>query len=573
MKKTLLLLVALITATIAFAYDAQINGICYNLNNENKTAEVASTREHKRLEDITIPEKVTYNATEYSVTSIGGSAFSSYSSLSSISIPNSVTSIGEHAFYNCRSLTSITIPNSVTSIGGSAFGKTPWLENQPDGCIYINNSLYVYKGEMPENTHIDVKNGTTQICGSAFHGRSSLASITIPNSVTSIGGSAFSECSSLTSITIPNSVISIGGYAFSKCSSLTSITIPNSVTSIGGNAFSECSSLTSITIGNSVTSIGDAAFAYCTSLASITIPNSVISIGNQTFQGCSSLTSITIPNSVTSINYGIFSNCIRLTSITIGNGVTSIERLAFYKCSSLTSITIPNSVTSIGGHAFSSCSSLTSISIPNSVTSIGGGAFSSCSSLTSITCLGSTPPKASALEADTENCTLKVPYEAYNDYLQHAYWGQFSNIEALDTNLYKKLEILVNDTLFGYVNVSSGYYCVNNNITIHAIPNEGYEFNQWSDGNTENPRTICITSDTTITAEFRVATTPVKNTSDNQTNIYTTNNTLHIEGATDDYHILDTAGRLIYSGNATSLTLPRGIYLITINGEVEKIVL
>ena len=56
-------------------------------------------------------------------------------------------------------------------------------------------------------------------------------------------------------------------------------------------------------------------------------------------------------------------------------------------------------------------------------------------------------------------------------------------------------------------------------------------------------------------------------------NIYTTNGTLHIEGATENYHILDAAGRLIYSGNASTLTLPRGIYLITMGGEVGKIVL
>ena len=64
-----------------------------------------------------------------SVTTIGGWAFSSCSSLTSVNIPNSVTTIGRYAFYNCKSLTSVTsvtIPNSVTTIGYSAFG----------GCIY-----------------------------------------------------------------------------------------------------------------------------------------------------------------------------------------------------------------------------------------------------------------------------------------------------------------------------------------------------------------------------------------------------------------------------------------------------
>ena len=149
MKKTLLLLVALITATIAFAYDAEINGIYYNLDHDNKIAEVTYLDQYNNIYiyygDITIPEKITYNATEYNVTSIG-SAFSNCEYLTSITIPNSVTSIGNCAFYGCSSLTSITIPNSVTSIGSSAFYGTPWLNNQTDGCIYINICLYKYKG-------------------------------------------------------------------------------------------------------------------------------------------------------------------------------------------------------------------------------------------------------------------------------------------------------------------------------------------------------------------------------------------------------------------------------------------
>ena len=56
-----------------------------------------------------------------SVTSIGGSAFSYCTGLTSITIPDSVTSIGDSAFSNCTGLTSVTIGNSVTSIGNSAF--------------------------------------------------------------------------------------------------------------------------------------------------------------------------------------------------------------------------------------------------------------------------------------------------------------------------------------------------------------------------------------------------------------------------------------------------------------------
>ena len=354
------------------------------------------------------------------LTSIGDSAFSDCSSLTSITLPDSVTSIGNKVFSGCSSLTSITIPDGVTSIGGSAFYLCSSLTSItiPEGVTSIGNKVFSGCSSL---TSITIPDGVTRIGGSAFHGCSSLTSITIPDGVTSIGYSAFSYCSNLTSITIPDGVTSIGDSAFRGCSNLTSITIPDGVTSIGDSAFYGCSSLTSITIPDSVTSIGSAAFAGCASLECINvdinnteyissegvlyskdkkilmayppkkdssyyqIPDGVTSIGDSAFSDCSSLTSITIPDGVTSIGYSAFSSCSRLTSITIPDGVTSIGSYVFSRCSSLTSITIPDGVTSIGNDAFSGCSSLTSITIPDGVTSIGYSTFSVCSSLTSIT--------------------------------------------------------------------------------------------------------------------------------------------------------------------------------------------
>jgi len=39
-------------------------------------------------------------------------------------------------------------------------------------------------------------------------------------------------------------------------------------------------------------------------------------------------------------------------------------------------------------------------------------------------------------------------------------------------------------------------------VSLTANPNVGYHFTQWSDGNTDNPREIVLTCDTTFTAEF-----------------------------------------------------------------------
>ena len=433
MKKKIFTLFAALTlsAGALFASDTAVDGIYYDFDATNLTATVTyrgsySSEYDEYTGDVVIPATVTYGGKSYSVTSIGENAFwycsgltsvtipnsvtsigsyafsgcsgltsvtisnsvtsiGSYafrdcSGLTSVTIPNSVTSIGYRAFEHCSSLTSVTIPNSVTSIGGWAFDGTAWLANQPDGVIYINQMLYTYKGEMPANTSIVVRDGTTQICGGAFGDCSGLTSVTIPNSVTSIGMYAFSDCSGLTSVTIPNSVTSIGDGAFENCSGLTSLTIPNSIMSIGEDAFQWCYGLTSLTIPNSVTSIGKDAFS--------SVPNIVYSgtatgspWGARSVNGyvegylvyeseaktqlltCSSAATgeIIIPNSVTSIGGSAFRGCRGLTSVTIPNSVTSIGSYAFEECSGLTSVTIPNSVTSIGMYAFEGCSGLTSV--------------------------------------------------------------------------------------------------------------------------------------------------------------------------------------------------------------------
>jgi uncharacterized repeat protein (TIGR02543 family) len=161
-------------------------------------------------------------------------------------------------------------------------------------------------------------------------------------------------------------------------------------------------------------------------------------------------------------------------------------------------LVIPNTVDSIHHYAFSDCSSLTSVTIPNSVTNIGESAFSGCSSLTSITCLGTTPPDASDLGANTSTCTLIVPHSAYNAYLHHAYWGQFLNI--ISGYL---VTLQANNDQWGEV-TGDGLYTNDTTITITATPYDGYTFLRWSDGNIDNPRTIPVTSDTTLTAEFAI---------------------------------------------------------------------
>jgi len=43
--------------------------------------------------------------------------------------------------------------------------------------------------------------------------------------------------------------------------------------------------------------------------------------------------------------------------------------------------------------------------------------------------------------------------------------------------------------------------------TVRATPKSGFAFDKWSDGSTQNPRTVKLTSDLTLTASFKTATT------------------------------------------------------------------
>ena len=400
MKKVILSILLMLLPMLASADAVEIDGICYILIEKGKVAEVTRNFNRSYSGNVIIPPKVSYEGTDYDVTSISGNvsnngntylggAFRGCTGLTAVTIPNSVTSIGYGAFYQCSGLTSVNIPESVTFIG--------------------------------EN---------------AFLGCSGLASINIPESVTSIGEAAFRDCSGLTSIIIPSSWSSIGRSVFYGCTGLTSITIPDNIHSIGEAAFLGCTGLTSVSIPNSVNEIGNQAFDGCTSLSSIIIPSSICYIGKGAFSACRALTSITIPESVTSIGSGTFARCTSLTSINIPQSITSIggDNLyggAFSGCTSLSIIIIPNKVTSIGNQVFLGCENLKTVKIGSGMKSIGSYAFMNCPKLADVYCYSENVPSTNSdvfKNSYIQYATLHVPPSSVSLYQQRATWSSFGTI-------------------------------------------------------------------------------------------------------------------------------------------------
>lgn len=223
--KKFLLLILLMLPIMANAYDAKIDGIYYNLNRVNQTAEVTcekhSSSSMKYYGDVIIPKSFTFDGVEYIVTAIGKDAFDGCSSLASVDIPNSVTVIGDNAFNSCCGLTSINIPNSVTTI--------------EDGAFYHCTGL----------TSLSLPNSVTYIGCEAFTSCTGLVSVSISGNVSIIVDGIFSDCQSLLSVNIPEGVTTIEGYAFWGCKNLTTVIIPSSVTKIE-DAFPKCSGLKTV---------------------------------------------------------------------------------------------------------------------------------------------------------------------------------------------------------------------------------------------------------------------------------------------------------------------------------------
>lgn len=92
--------------------------------------------EYTSLKSVSMPESMTW---------IGNGAFAGCTGLESVALPAGLKSIGENVFYSCTSLTSVVIPDKVTSIGSLAFFGCLKLESitVPAGITTLASS-FVY---------------------------------------------------------------------------------------------------------------------------------------------------------------------------------------------------------------------------------------------------------------------------------------------------------------------------------------------------------------------------------------------------------------------------------------------
>ena len=456
--------------------------------------------------------------------------------LASVAFLGGVTSIGESAFANCNDLITLRYDGTLNSWCQIDFATAT---SNPMGYadrVFINRQQVEGKMNLPD--------GLTEIKDYVFYGCNALTSVIIPDKVINIGNEAFYDCCNLASITIPDMVTSIGNKAFYNCGSLASISIPKTITSIGHDAFEGCHGMDSVFYTGDMAqwckiyfkneysnpiSHGHNLYMDNQLVVEVEIPKETTEINDYAFYGCSHLASIAIGEEVTSIGYNAFYGCNSLTSVTwkpiryqdFASGDTPFcDEYKFDLREQITSFTFGDKVQHIPAWLCAGMSKLTAISLPSSVTSIGTSAFVDCPAVKDLYSHALMPPvlagDPSSLEGHpfaglTETANLYVPCGAEFDYFTYSYWAVFKNIIGVE----HQVLVMVDDGSKGTAALTQPVLCETSEAVIAATPNADYIFTQWSDGNTDNPRTVTVTSDTLFTALFAPAVCQVNlNTND-----------------------------------------------------------
>ena len=379
--------------------------------------------------------------------------------------------IEDYAFYSCSSLSTFTGYSQLEYIGGSAINvdfdtHIPWYSNQPDGLLYLGKVLYGYKGTMPDNTTVNVNEGTTMIKSEAFRNCTGLVGLKIPKSVNTIGTCIVGSCRNLVSIsvadgnkkydsrggcnaiietaknmiiagckntTFPSTVTAIVGFSFQSVG-LTELIIPNNIDSIGTAAFNANSSLETVMIGKGLRYIAMDAFLFGRSkLKSISVASA-----NPYFDSRENCNAI-IETATSKLLVGCATTMIPASVKTIG-------RHAFYSCGGdLYTMTIPDNVEKIEDYAVEYNYNLRSLTLGKNVKEIGKSVFQGCIALRSIRSLATSPAEIDesvfksnyTYYPDTvyNNATLYVPVGSKINYMTSTGWNKFKKIVELSDML------------------------------------------------------------------------------------------------------------------------------------------
>ena len=528
--------------------------------------------------NVVIPTQITvrevaYEETDYSVIDVSTESKATYP----------VVSIESEVFRNCEGLTSVSIGESVTEINSSAFSNCTGLTS-----AYIGSSV-------------------KSISGYAFYNCSSLKTVTIPASVTFINTNAFNKCDSITTLVTNSNAI---GSVFSNKSLLTTVSIGDSVTTIPDNAFKNCTALSSVSIPNSVTSIGESAFENCIELSSITIPKGVTSIGASAFKDCINLDIYCQAK----VKYSGWDDNWNISECPVHMGANLFVVKATPNNAEWGTVTgsgnymagneVRLMATASAGYRFVKWSDNNTdnprVEIVDSDLTLSA-VFEKVASATKFTVVGIANNAAFGSVTGTatynygDTATLAATANAGYRFVK---WNDDNianprkvvvtdhlNLTAIfevdnSTPASFMIVVVANNAAYG-TTTGTAVYEAGTEAIISAVAAAGCYFAKWSDGNTDNPRKITVSSDLTITAIFAKdgekpedPGTAVEDEVAVAVNIYAYRNTIVVENADAEILVYNAMGRLVATSsdeNAEIRVNGSGVYVVRVGNEAKRV--
>ena len=303
-----------------------IQGLTYTLNADH-TATVANYCNNTPDGVIDIPDTVTKDNIDYTVTAIGNNAFESLN-VSSVFIPATVTSIGPFAFRFCKFLATVT------------FAEDSQLKSIGLGAFYGTEQAY------PRFKEIKIPDSVETIGNAAFRYCQNLERIALPSALQTLSNVTFYGCTALSEVTFPASLETIQVGAFGYCRNLSEVELPASLKTIQSYVFGGCSDLKTVSYDgsleqwNHITANNDVLGYSCPSLVTDDYTAQFILVENDLPDH--------FPKTVTITKYTGTESTVILPSTISNWPVTKIGEDALKDNTTITSVTIPASVTEIG---------------------------------------------------------------------------------------------------------------------------------------------------------------------------------------------------------------------------------
>lgn len=291
----------------------------------------------KNVGDIAVPETITVEGVDYTVTELSEKAFDE-ADITSLALPSSIKKLGYWSISFCTELKKVNVPASVEEI---AEGTFRFCTGITDFTFEEGNNHFIMESDM-----LMTADKKRLIHLFYAEDEDKTLNVTLPSTITAIDEYALA-CRSVKEIKLHEGVEKIGQYAFSFAS-LSSIEIPASVTFLGEAFVSWIPGLKKITVAEGNTCckfVNDALYNADMTLFYMVLPGNnkieiaetVTRIGDAAIQS-TELETLVIPDNVREIGIQAIIDNPKLKTVVIGSGVEEIGIMALDENKSLEAI-------------------------------------------------------------------------------------------------------------------------------------------------------------------------------------------------------------------------------------------